>query len=149
MTIVMRQGSVWTEIGPGGLFHSFMSTVAVHLEGGNWGTRFPLIMGKLYQGSLPSRDVEAAILEAQAIKNSLNKLGPDKVVWDINDLSLLPPWGTFVGPHIKSMAGYFVTTTGRNLVDEIVDNLESLKEFGGTLDIISYDKVPFFEHKNN
>ena len=47
------------------------------------------------------------------------------------------------------MAGYFVTTTGRNLVDEIVDNLESLKEFGGTLDIISYDKVPFFEHKNN
>lgn len=137
MTIRMRQGSVWTEIGPGGLLHSLMSTIAFHLEDGNWGTRFPLLMGKFYQGSLPSADVDAAILEAQAIKIGLAKLRPDQVVWDIDDLALLPPWGMSIGIHIKSMADYFVTSAGRNLVDEIADNLESLREFGGTLDIIS------------
>jgi 2,3-bisphosphoglycerate-dependent phosphoglycerate mutase len=101
-------------------------------------------MGKLYQGSLPAADVDAAILEAQAMKSGLMNLGPDMVVWDIDDLSLVPPWGKSVGTHVKSMAQYFVTSTGRNLMDEILDNLESLKEFGGTLDILSYDGAPPF-----
>jgi len=39
MTIGMRQGSVVTEIGPGGVMHSLMSTIAVHLEDGRWGSR--------------------------------------------------------------------------------------------------------------
>jgi hypothetical protein len=143
MTIGMRQGSVLTEIGPGGLLHSLFSTVAVRLEEGNWGVRFPLLMGKLYEGCISSADADAAILEAQAIKLGLQKLGPDQVVWDIEDLSLSPPWGKTVGPHVRSMAEYFVTSTGRNLVDEIRNGLESLAEFGGTLEIVSYDRRPF------
>jgi len=142
MTIGMRQGSVVTEIGPGGLLHSLLSTVAVHLENGKWGEKFPLIMGKFYQGSLPSSDVEPAIFEAKKIKEGLGLLSPDKVVWDIEDLKKDPPWGRDFGAHVTSMADYFVTTTGRNLVDEIIGNLESLKEFGGSLDIISYGSAP-------
>jgi 2,3-bisphosphoglycerate-dependent phosphoglycerate mutase len=144
MTIGMRQGSVTTEIGSGRLFHSLMSTVAVHLENGNWGTRYPLLMGQLYQGSLSVTDVDAAMAEALAIKSGLRKLGPESVIWDIEDLTQAPPWGTVVGTHVTSMAEYFVTSTGRNLLNEIIANLESLKEFGGTLDIISYDGVPRF-----
>lgn len=142
MTIAMKQGSVVTEIGPGGLLHSLLSTVAVHLENGEWGAKFPLIMNKFYQGSLPSNDVDAAIIEMQRIKNGLKLLTPDKAIWDIEDLRKAPPWGKSFGANVKSMADYFVTTTGRNLVDEILDNLDSLKEFGGSLDIISYDGVP-------
>lgn len=142
MTIAMKQGSVVTEIGPGGLLHSLFSTVAVHLENGEWGLEFPLIMNKFYQGSLPSDDVDAAIIEMQRIKNGLKLLTPDKVIWDIEDIRKDPPWGKSFGPHVKSMADYFVTTTGRNLVNEILDNLDSLKEFGGSLDIISYDSMP-------
>lgn len=143
MTIGMRQGNVVTEIGPGGLMHSLMSTIAVHLENGRWGSRYPLLMDKLYQGSLAGNDAEAALLEAQGIKIALAKLGPEEVIWDFGDRSLAPPWGKVVGANVKSMADYFVTTTRRNLVDEIIENLESLKEFGGTLDIISYDGMPF------
>lgn len=142
MTIGLKQGSVVTEIGPGGLLHSLLSTVAVHLEGGKWGTNFPLIMGKFYQGSLPASDADRAFQEMQQIKDGLKSLTADKVVWDIEDLSKNPPWGRNVGPHVKSMADYYVTITRRNLVDEILDNLESLKEFGGTLDIISYEGAP-------
>lgn len=71
MTIAMKQGSVVTEIGPGGLLHSLLSTVAVHLENGEWGAKFPLIMNIFYQGSLPSNDVDSAIIEMQRIKNGL------------------------------------------------------------------------------
>lgn len=142
MTIGLKQGSVVTEIGPGGLLHSLLSTVAVHLENGNWGATFPIIMGKFYQGSLSAEDVDVAFLEMRKIKKGLSLLGPDAVVWDIDDLTIDPPWGKTVGTHVRSMADYYVTTTGRNLVDEILDNLESLKEFGGTLDIISYEGMP-------
>ncbi|NHZ93953.1 hypothetical protein F2P45_33910 [Massilia sp. CCM 8733] len=144
MTVALKQGSVVTEIGPGGLFHSLLSTVAVHLEGGQWGSRFPHIMNELYQGSLSEANADEAYGEMQKIKTGLSSLGPGNVVWDIENIAKNPPWGKDVGPHVKSMANYYVTTTGRNLVDELLDNLESLKEFGGSLDIISYDGVPKF-----
>lgn len=142
MTIGMKQGSVITIIGPGGLLHGLMSTVALHLESGLWGARFPLIMGKLYAGSLPAEDAHGAMLEARAMREGLRTLRPDQVVWDIDHLGEDPPWGKAVGPHVTSMADYFVTTTGRNLMDEIIDNLESLMEFGGTIDIVSFDGTP-------
>lgn len=142
MTIGMKQGSVVTEIGPGGLLHSLLSTVAVHLEGGRWGDKYPLIMGEFYQGCLLSNNAEPALLEMREIQEKLRTLTPDKVVWDIESPNTAPPWGKSYGPHVKNMADYYITTTGRNLVDEIIDNIESLCEFGGSLDIISYDGVP-------
>ncbi len=54
MTIAFRQGSVLTIIGPGGVLHALFSTIAVRLEAGQWGSRFPLIMNALYGGSLPA-----------------------------------------------------------------------------------------------
>lgn len=142
MTIALKQGSVFTEIGPGDLLHSLFSTVAVHLENGVWGARFPTILGELYQGSLPASDADAALVEMREMKRELSALPPDKVVWDIDNLSADPPWGRQVGAHVTSVAGYYVTTSQRNLVDEIIDNLESLQEFGGTLDIVSYRRIP-------
>ncbi len=144
MTIGFRQGSVVTEIGPGGLLHSLFSTIAVHLEGGKWGARFPTILNLLYQGSLPEIEVDAALREFSAIKKGLELLSPDQIVWDIDAPGLVPPWGSQYGSHVTSMANYFVTTSGRNLVNELLENLESLKIHGGSLDIISYNGMPGF-----
>ena len=47
-----KVGCIWYEIGAASFLHSFFSTVAYNLEGGNWGTRFPVIMNELYQGKL-------------------------------------------------------------------------------------------------
>ena len=52
MTHDMAVGFFWYQIGSGDFLHCFFSTVAVNLENGSWGSRFPLIMNKLYQGSL-------------------------------------------------------------------------------------------------
>jgi 2,3-bisphosphoglycerate-dependent phosphoglycerate mutase len=142
MTIAFKQGSVFTEIGPGGILHSLCSTIAMHLEGGDWGSRFPALMNELYQGQLVSKHVDGAQRELAEIKRGLQTLPPSKVVWDIEDPNTRPKWTEDVGPHVKSMADFFVTTSGRNLLDELADNLESLKEFGGTLDVVSYDGAP-------
>jgi 2,3-bisphosphoglycerate-dependent phosphoglycerate mutase len=138
MTIGFKQGSVITEIGPGGILHSLFSTIAYHLEGGDWGAKYPVVMKKLYSGSLSSQDVKEAYIEMNKIKTGLGKLMPEQIIWDIEDVTKAPPWGRVSPSHVKSMSDYYVTTTGRNLVNEIFDNLESLKEFGGSLDIVTY-----------
>lgn len=142
MTIALKQDNVITEVGPGGLLHSLCSTIARRLEGGSWGSRYPLVMNKLYQGFLGEEDATGALTEMREIKSRLSEISPAEVIWDIDDQTKLPPWGKEVGAHVKSIAGYYVTTYGRNLVDEMIDNMESLAEFGGTLEIISYDGAP-------
>jgi len=142
MTIGLKQGSVITEIGPGSILHALCSTIAVHLEGGRWGSRFPLLMEELYQGVLQARDVDAARAELIEVRKGLAELSPAQLVWDIERPDVKPAWAQEVGPHVTSMANFFVTTSGRNLLSELADNLESLKEFGGTLEVISYDRAP-------
>lgn len=144
MTVGLKQRSVVTEIGPGGLLHSLFSTIAVRLEKGQWGSRFPTIMNDLYGGSIQASQHDNALRELQQIQQELETIGPEKVVWDMDNPSIPPPWGTEIGSHVTSMAHYYVTITGRDLIAEIFDNLESLKEFGGTLDLVSYNGAPGF-----
>lgn len=139
MTIAFRQGSVLTIIGPGGVLHALFSTIAVRLEAGQWGSRFPLIMNALYGGSLPAEHAKAAMVEMTTIRQELSHVLPALVVWDIEQPDLRPPWADQVGNHVTHLAHYFVTITGRNLVDEIIDNLESQIEFGGPFEVVPFD----------
>lgn len=139
MTVALKQGSVLTVIGPGGLLHSFFSTIAVRLENGRWGSRFPFIMNGLYSGSLGIEGARAAHEEMLQIRNELARLPPSAIVWDFEDQNQSPPWGSNPGPHVTHMANYFVTETGRNLVDEILGNIESQTEFGGPLEVVQFN----------
>ena len=145
MTIAFRHGTVISEIGIDVVLHSLLSTAALRLEGGEWGSRFPLIMLKLYQGRLDSRDADSALQELLQIQAGLSSLEPDRVVWDFNDLSRQPPWGNAVAPRIISMANYHTTNTGQCLLDEMLDCVRALKRTGGVLDIITLEGVgPFY-----
>ena len=77
----------WYQIGSGDFLHAFFSTVAYNLENMKWGSRFPVIMKELYQGHLPKEHVDAAIGELAVISAELRDLSPDRVIWDIEDLS--------------------------------------------------------------
>ena len=44
-------------------------------------------MNELYQGKLSCENVPAAKEELTQIKKALSKLSPNKVIWDIDDLS--------------------------------------------------------------
>lgn len=145
MTIAFRHSTVITEIGIDVVLHSLLSTVAVRLEGGAWGSRFPLIMIKLYQGLLDAPDADAALLELRQIQAGLARLKADKVIWDFNDLSRQPPWGDAVAPRTTSMADYHTTNASRNLLDEMLACVTALKDGGGVLEIIALEGMaPFY-----
>ena len=107
--VSFRVGCMMYEIGTASFLHSFFSTVAYRLENNRWGSKFPVIMNELYQGKLSFENVPAAKEELTQIKKALTKLSPNKVIWDIEDLSKQPPWGDNISEKISSLGNYFIT----------------------------------------
>lgn len=137
MTIGLKLGSITDEIGGQDFFHAFFSTVSYRLENDVWGERFPCLLIKLYQGELDQDYANQALDELNTIKSELYELTPDKVVWDIENLSLLPPWGDAISSDIKNLSHYFITSSGRDLIDVLKENLEELRDRGGKIKVVS------------
>lgn len=111
------------EIGTPSFFKAFFSTVFVRLEAGSWGSRFPVVMRALYAGEVPSSDCARAVSELHEIRKALSTLPPSSVVWDFESPDALPPWGANISPEISSLASYFVTSSGRDLVSVLEEAL--------------------------
>lgn len=127
----------WYEIGSGDFLFSFFSTVAVNLEGGKWGSRFPVIMNKFYQGKVKRNKVDKAIKEMEMIKSELKNFPPSKVVWDIEDLSQQPPWGDDISEEITDLSNYFVTNDGEDLIEVFMMAFNKAKELKKAVEIDS------------
>ena len=123
MAVGIKVGSITDEIGTPAFFHAFFSTVSSNLEDG-WGSRFPVLFKNLYQGNLDAGLAATAIKELNQVKEELAAIAPDKVVWDIEDRSTQPPWGSHISPGITSLANYFVTSTGRDLISTMIEALD-------------------------
>lgn len=141
MTIGIKFHGITTEIGPGGLLHSLFSTISYHLEPNGWGTRYPNLMNKLYQGRLDGEDAEGALQELVDVKEKLKDYKPEQVIWDIDNPDAKLPWGSQVGPHIRNLSGYFVTNGRRDLIDVLIENVRYLKDLGGAIEIVSYESA--------
>ncbi len=73
-------------------------------------------MNELYLGELSSSHIPEAINELGRIKQGLAKYSPDKVVWDIKNISTPPPWGTNISNDITDLSNYFVTSDGEDFI---------------------------------
>ena len=127
----------WYEIGHGDFLYSFFSTVAYHLEGNQWGSRFPVIMNELYQGNINREDVDIAIQELSTMKKELQAFTPDKVIWDIKDLSKQSPWGNNISEDITDLSNYFVTSDGEDFMTVFFHALEKAKEVSADIELVS------------
>lgn len=127
----------WYQIGNGDFLFSFFSTVAYHLENQKWGSKFPVIMNELYQGELKSTSVPMAIKELESIKQGLAMLSPDKMIWDIENLSAQPPWGTNISSDITNLSNYFVTSDGEDFITIFNHALEKANELNYGLKLLS------------
>ncbi len=127
----------WFQIGSGDFLFSFFSTVAYNLENQKWGSKFPVIMNELYQGELNSTHIPEAINELEQIKQGLAKLSPDKVIWDIKNLSAQSPWGTNISSDITNLLNYFVTSDGEDFITIFNHALEKAEELNYGLKITS------------
>ena len=73
-------------------------------------------MNELYQGKLTNANVPNAKVELNTIESELKKLPPDKVIWDMADLTKQPPWGNKISNQITDLSNYFVTSDGRDFL---------------------------------
>ena len=112
----------------------FFSTIAYNLEDKKWGSKDPIIMNQLYSGELKYEQIHKALGELDEIRLRLSDLSPDRVIWDIDDLSAQPPWGRNISDEIKDLSNYFVTSDGEDLISVLnralnagLDTKESVK----------------------
>lgn len=138
MTVGLRLGSITDEVGSGDFFHAFFSTVSGNLELKGWGSRFPILMRDLYSGELRSDYAAEALLELDKISRELAEFPSSRVVWDIKDRTKTPPWGDNIADTITDLSNYFVTSTGRDLIQVMREVLEDLRDSGGVLKVVSY-----------
>ena len=118
-------------VGTGDFLFAFFSTVAVRLENGRWGSRFPAIMRELYQGELPVSHLEKAESELMRIQKLLQALPVTDVVWDFHDQKKRPIWEGIIDRDIRNLADFFITNSGADLFDNLfhaIRHAESVQE---------------------
>nr|WP_294814545.1 immunity 70 family protein [uncultured Sphingomonas sp.] len=136
MTVGIRVGSVTDEIGTGDFLHAFFSTASGRLED-RWAQRFPALM-QLYDGRLSFERASEALAELSDIRSGLAGFPPDRVIWDIEDRAKTPPWGRDISADITSLSTYFVTSTGRDLIELLREALEASRDERLPAEIVQY-----------
>ncbi|MCM1325539.1 MAG: immunity 70 family protein [Bacteroidales bacterium] len=138
MAVGFKVDYYWHAVGHGDFLHSFFSNICYHLEGGRWGSKYPYLMNKLYQGCLAWEDVKFAREELRRVKAGLGKLEPAKVIWDIDDLSKRPPWGDNISERITDLSNYFVTSGGRDLITILFDVFDEAEVRKHAVEIVGF-----------
>lgn len=124
MSVGLMVGYNWWTVGEGSFLTAFFSTVYVRLENNEWGSKYPVIMNKLYWGEIPLEYLEAGIAELLSIQEELKNLPPHDIVWEFEDLSATPPWGDNIAAHITNLLQYFITSSGSDLVDVMLTSFK-------------------------
>ena len=137
MSVGLMVGYNWWTIGEGSLFNSLFSTIYVRLENNQWGSRYPVIMNKLYWGDVPFESVESGIAELVSIQEELKKFLPQDVIWDFEDLSLTPPWGNNIAEHITNLSHYFITSSGKDSFEVLLTSFRFALEHGQNVSVKS------------
>lgn len=135
MTVSLKVANIVWPLGTPAFFGAFFSTVAVHLEPGGWGTRFPGVMGALYSGALSAEDARRARRELDEIRIELRAFAAADVVWDIHDRAQRPPWGDDIAATITDLGNYFVTADGRDLFDVLGEAIDFCASSRSTLSV--------------
>ena len=137
MSVGLMVGYNWWTIGEGSLFNSFFLTIYVRLENNEWGSRYPVIMNELYWGDVPFESVERGIEELLSIQDELKKFLTKDVIWDFEDLSLTPPWGNNIAEHITNLSHYFITSSGKDLIEVLLTSFRFALEHGQNVSVKS------------
>ncbi len=121
MAIGLSVGDNYYSIGGSDFFHSFFSTISYYLEPNGWGTKYPLLTQNLYRGKLSYDKSSEARENLCEIQKLLKTFPPNKVIWNIDNLSQRPPWGNNISSDITNLSNYFITNDGEDLF-EVLDS---------------------------
>lgn len=135
MTVGFRVGGIVDEVGTPDFLHAFFSTISFHLEPDGWGTRYPELMNELYQGRISQGAAVKVLDDVSEARERLKAFPPSEVVWDIANPEAKPPWGDDISTDVTDLSNYFVTSTGRDLFEVLIECLKALKSEGGDLTV--------------
>ena len=130
MSVALNVDDRSWEVGSSRFFHAFFSTIAVRLEDGRWGSRFPRLMRDLYSGSLPGEAAAEALRELDEVQRGLFALPPSDVVWDAENRDANPPWGDRIAPTVTNLGNYWWTSDGRELFGVLREAFVAARERG-------------------
>ncbi|WP_242221405.1 Imm70 family immunity protein [Bacillus cereus group sp. BfR-BA-01380] len=116
------------EAGHPDFLHSFFSTISYHTEPEGWGTKYPLLMKDLYFDKLKWQDATEALKNVEEIRETLSKIPPSKVIWDIEDLTKKPPYGDKIPEDITNLAEYHTTGRGTEFLTLLKNALKDSVE---------------------
>lgn len=110
--------------------NAFFATVCTRLEGGVWGSRFPVVMNHLSWYRIEVDWMDQALLELETIKRELSVLPVSDVVWVVDLPEVKPPYDVGGDSEAVNLAEFFTTRNGKNLIDEIIN----LVKYGQQID---------------
>ena len=134
MSISIYAGLESWLIGTPELLTAFYSTVAVRLEDGLWGSRFPVVMHNLYAGTLTAEDCRAARAELAVINRELASLSAQSVIWDAERPSWRPTW-VDDADDVERLPQSLVTSDGHYLAEVLTAAVATACEKGTTLEV--------------
>lgn len=127
--IVLEVDFKWFSMGAAGVFVSFFSTICGRLENGKWGSKYPYLMNKLYNGELPLEDVKYAREELLEVQEAMKTMPISLAIWDIDNPEERHPWADEVG--IDNLYDFFATDDHKRMISvmfEAFDWAEDLKQ---------------------
>ena len=125
----------WTEFGYSETLYSWFSTICYRLEDKKWGSKFPIVMNKLYydeEYGVPYEDLEDFKNELVTIKVEFSKLSPKDAIWSFEENILE------VSPNMSN-----INYNAKNLVDFYVNPRN--KNIFNLLDTITSDDMPYYK----
>ena len=135
MGVSIHLENVSEPVGSASFLRAFFDTVTGNLEPQGRGSRFPVIAKRFYNGEIAYADADAALAELDVIVPELQNLSPENVIWDLDDRSKQPPWGSNIAPRITNLSNYFVTSSGKDWIAVLKEMLLKLRAEGGSITI--------------
>lgn len=120
LSIITSNESQVVHVGSGDIWISLMSTVDIRLKNKK---NISYAVNFLHSGECSAENALETARQFNIIRDELSKFGPDKVIYDSEDLKKEAPWKDNISPVVTSCANFFTTADGKDLLFEIVNIL--------------------------
>ena len=119
-TISTSDNELFVDVGSGDIWISLMSTVDIRLKNKK---NISYAVNFLHSGECSAEDALETAKQFNIIRDELSKFGPDKIIYDSEDLKKEAPWKNNISPTVTSCANFYTTADGKDLFSEIVNIL--------------------------
>lgn len=124
---IKASGIDWYEFGYSETLYSWFSTICYLLEDNDWGSKYPLVMGKFYfdeNEGIPHNRVEEFKKELEDIENEFKTIESKKAIWSCEDkIYAVPPNMPNIDCNAKTIDRLYIKKQYPNIEDKTIFEL--------------------------